>query len=88
MDFPYTHKQLLEQYFTAMQACDVQGMMACYHPKAFYDDPIFGPLRGDDIKDMWCMRMQDAKAGLIVSTYDIHTGTPPTTSVRATSVPK
>ena len=36
-----------------MDAHDGDAMAACYAPDARFEDPVFGPLTGDEAGDMW-----------------------------------
>lgn len=48
-------KSLIEQFYTAFAKADAAGMIACYHPDIEFEDPAFGPLKGEDACNMWRM---------------------------------
>lgn len=48
-------KDLIEQFYTAFAKADAEGMVACYHQDIEFEDPAFGPLKGDDARNMWRM---------------------------------
>jgi ketosteroid isomerase-like protein len=48
-------KALIEQFYTAFAKADAEGMVACYHKDIEFEDPAFGPLKGNDARNMWRM---------------------------------
>ncbi len=48
-------KALIEAFYTAFARADAAGMIACYHQDIEFEDPAFGPLKGDDARNMWRM---------------------------------
>lgn len=41
-------QDLINQFYTAFQQLDAEGMHACYHDDIEFWDPAFGKLKGDD----------------------------------------
>ncbi len=54
-------KSLIETFYTAFQKKDAATMISCYHNDIVFRDPVFGELKGDDVKAMWMMLCQNAK---------------------------
>ena len=55
-----TNQQLIETFYTALQQRDHAGMIACYHPRIHFSDPVFSDpvftdLQGSRAKAMWHM---------------------------------
>lgn len=53
---------LLARFYDAFARRDAETMAACYHDDVSFEDPVFGPLRGEDARDMWrmlCARGKD-----------------------------
>lgn len=50
-----------QQFYQAFQQQDAEGMIACYHPEATFEDPAFGPLQGEDLFWMWRMLCANAQ---------------------------
>ena len=45
-------------------------MVDCYHSNIEFHDPAFGPLKGEEAKNMWRMLLNRAK-DLEISYYDV-----------------
>lgn len=56
-----TNKQLIEQFYAAFQQRDHEGMIACYHPKVHFSDPVFSDLHGKQAMAMWHMLCERGK---------------------------
>lgn len=56
-----SHKQLIEEFYTAFQARDAAAMIACYHPEVRFSDPVFTDLRGARAGAMWEMLCDGGK---------------------------
>lgn len=52
---------LIERFYRAFDARDVEAMAACYHPDVVFEDPAFGELRGAQVVAMWRMLVARAK---------------------------
>ena len=47
-------KELIERFYTAFAAGDVETMASCYHEDARFSDPVFPDLDGkDEVMKMW-----------------------------------
>ncbi|HEY4072647.1 MAG TPA: nuclear transport factor 2 family protein [Herbaspirillum sp.] len=57
----HPNAQLIEVFYTAMQARDAETMAACYAPGVHFSDPVFTSLDGDQAADMWRMLLSRAK---------------------------
>jgi ketosteroid isomerase-like protein len=53
--------QVVERFYTAFQNLDYQTMNDCYSEDILFSDPVFGLLRGDDVRAMWEMLCKNAK---------------------------
>lgn len=54
-------KSLIKTFYSAFQKQDASTMISCYHNDVVFHDPIFGELKGDDVKAMWTMLCKNAK---------------------------
>jgi ketosteroid isomerase-like protein len=55
-------RSLIEEFYTAFSQLDHAGMNACYSEEIIFQDPVFGPLKGDQVRQMWeylCTRARD-----------------------------
>ena len=57
----HANAELISRFYSAFQKRDGQGMVACYHPKIEFYDPVFQALEGDRAKAMWLMLCERAK---------------------------
>ena len=55
------NEALITAFYTCFQRLDWRGMAACYHPEAFFYDPVFEDLQGARIAGMWEMLLGGAK---------------------------
>lgn len=53
--------QVIRRLYEAMDAHDGDTMAACYTPDAGFEDPVFGPLTGEQAGDMWRMLTSRSK---------------------------
>lgn len=51
----------IERFYSAFQKLDHAGMNACYSEDIVFSDPVFGLLRGNEVKAMWEMLCGNAK---------------------------
>lgn len=49
------NKEIIEAFYTAFAKADSQTMVSLYHDEIKFSDPAFGPLNGDQAKNMWRM---------------------------------
>ena len=67
-----SHADLITKFYRAFQKGDAQSMIDCYHSNIEFHDPAFGPLEGEEAKNMWKMLVSRAK-DLEISFYDVET---------------
>lgn len=53
------NKQLIEKFYASFAARDAEGMVSCYADDIEFEDPAFGPLKGNDAKNMWRMLLKN-----------------------------
>ncbi|MBS1759756.1 MAG: nuclear transport factor 2 family protein [Bacteroidetes bacterium] len=56
-----TNVQIIEQFYTAFQKLNDTTMNGCYSEDIVFSDPVFGLLRGLEVKAMWKMLCKSAK---------------------------
>ncbi len=54
------HKELIEHFYTCFARADAEGMAACYTDDVLFEDPAFGPLHGEQARNMWRMLINPA----------------------------
>jgi ketosteroid isomerase-like protein len=55
------NQQIIERFYSAFQKLDYRTMNDCYNEDILFSDPVFGMLRGDEVKAMWEMLCKNAK---------------------------
>lgn len=55
------HNKVIEDFYTAFQKKDWEGMQACYHQEIQFLDPVFPNLKGKEAKAMWHMLVTAGK---------------------------
>lgn len=55
------NRKLIEKFYTAFKQLDSAGMNNCYSDDIVFFDPVFGLLRGEEVKSMWAMLCKNAK---------------------------
>lgn len=53
-------KAIIEKLYTSLQHKDGEAMASCYHEDCIFQDPVFGDLKGEDVKAMWKMLCQNS----------------------------
>jgi len=61
------NKQLIEKFYQSFAVRDAEGMVSCYTDDIRFEDPAFGPLKGDDAKKMWRMLLKNPDIKVTVS---------------------
>lgn len=56
-----TNEQVISNFYTAFQHLDHKKMNECYSDDIVFFDPVFGLLRGNEVKYMWEMLCNNAK---------------------------
>lgn len=54
-------KEVIENFYSAFQEKDAEGMVAQYHDDVVFSDPAFGTLKGEHAKNMWRMLLKNSK---------------------------
>lgn len=52
---------LINNFYSSFQKLDPDGMNSCYRADIVFFDPVFGLLRGDEVKAMWTMLCRNAR---------------------------
>ena len=58
----HPNAELITRFYQAFQRLDTQAMVSCYAEDVQFSDPVFGPLHGIEVGDMWRMLAQRAQA--------------------------
>lgn len=53
-----TNTDIINKFYSSFAARDAEGMIACYADNISLSDPAFGPLHGNDAKNMWRMLLK------------------------------
>lgn len=56
-----TNVEIINRFYTAFQNLDAATMNSCYSEDIVFSDPVFGLLRGDEVRAMWEMLCKSAK---------------------------
>lgn len=65
-------EKVIEKFYTALNDCDGETMISCYHNDIVFKDPAFGLLKGKRAKAMWLMLCESQKGkGFKVEFSDI-----------------
>ena len=54
-------KEVLKGFYQAFANKDAEKMVTYYHPEIEFTDPAFGNLKGEHVKNMWRMLIQNGK---------------------------
>ena len=55
------NEQIIEEFYSGFAAANSDTMNSCYHHEVVFQDPVFGVLQSQDVRDMWEMLI--AKSG-------------------------
>ncbi|MDD3005255.1 nuclear transport factor 2 family protein [Flavobacterium sp.] len=66
------HEQIIEEFYSGFAASNAETMCSCYHPEIVFEDPVFGVLKGQDVKDMWEMLLKKSKGQLKITFANVH----------------
>ncbi|WP_026978659.1 nuclear transport factor 2 family protein [Flavobacterium tegetincola] len=58
------HEQIIEEFYSGFADANSTTMNSCYHKEATFEDPVFGLLEGDDVRDMWEMLIEKSQGQL------------------------
>ncbi len=53
--------ELINKFYSSFQKLDDNGMNSCYHNDIVFFDPVFGLLKGEEVKAMWKMLCKNAR---------------------------
>ena len=56
-----SNEEVITNFYSAFARRDHEAMNACYSDDIVFSDPVFGFLRGDEVKYMWEMLCTNAK---------------------------
>ena len=56
-----TNEQTIQIFYTAFQNLDHRTMNSCYSTDIVFSDPVFGVLKGEEVKAMWEMLCTNAR---------------------------
>ncbi|MFT4092271.1 MAG: nuclear transport factor 2 family protein [Niabella sp.] len=56
-----TNKQVVEKFYEAFGRKDFAAMNSCYAKDIIFSDPVFGLLKGDEVRAMWEMLCKSSK---------------------------
>ncbi len=48
-------REIIQKFYAAFQQLDYSSMNSCYTDDIVFSDPVFGLLRGDEVRSMWQM---------------------------------
>lgn len=54
-------KSIIENFYRAFDNLDAESMIDCYHKDIKFEDPAFGVLKGEKVKNMWRMLCHSQK---------------------------
>ncbi|HNA90845.1 MAG TPA: nuclear transport factor 2 family protein [Chitinophagaceae bacterium] len=55
------NEELITRFYSAFQKLDATTMNSCYSDDIIFSDPVFGLLKGEEVRAMWEMLCQNAK---------------------------
>lgn len=53
-----TNADIINKFYSSFATRDAEGMVSCYADDIRFEDPAFGPLQGNDAKNMWRMLLK------------------------------
>lgn len=66
-----SHTELIEIFYQSFSRGDAEGMVSCYHNDIQFQDPAFGVLKNEDVKNMWRMLLGRNKGNIHITFSDI-----------------
>ncbi len=55
------HEVIINKFYSSFQKLDHAGMNSCYSDDIVFFDPVFGLLKGNEVRSMWEMLCTNAK---------------------------
>lgn len=59
--------QIANQFYTAFAKGDAKTMASLYSDSIVFEDPVFGKLKGEEVKKMWQMLIERSKGNMKIS---------------------
>src|SRR5437868_2577887 len=56
-----SNEDIVNRFYSAFQRLDYKTMNACYADDIIFSDPVFGALKGEEVRAMWEMLCKNAK---------------------------
>ncbi len=60
------NEQIIEEFYSGFAVANSDTMNSCYHPEVVFEDPVFGILQSQDVKDMWEMLIKKSNGNIII----------------------
>lgn len=65
------NEQIIEEFYSGFAAANSSTMNSCYHPEVVFQDPVFGILQSDDVRDMWDMLIAKSGGNIAIKFSDV-----------------
>lgn len=59
-----SNEQIIASFYNAFAVGDAETMAALYHDQVTFNDPAFGTLQGEEVRNMWRMLLSRNKSGI------------------------
>lgn len=59
-----SNENLISKFYTAFANGNIKMMLECYHPQIHFEDPVFGPLKNEQVFTMWEMLLLKSKGNI------------------------
>lgn len=60
------NEQIIEEFYSGFAAANSDTMNSCYHPEVVFQDPVFGVLQSQDVRDMWEMLIAKSAGNIAI----------------------
>lgn len=68
----HSNTGLIQHFYQSFANGAIEDMVNCYDDSATFEDPAFGQLKGEDVRNMWRMLLESSKGQLKVTFDSIH----------------
>jgi len=58
------NEDIIKHLYNSFAKGDANGMISCYDSNIIFNDPVFGELKGGDVRNMWRMLLQKSDGNL------------------------
>jgi hypothetical protein len=58
---------IIHSFYDSFSKGNVEDMVSNYHPEVEFEDPAFGKLKGEEVKNMWRMLIKRSKGELLIT---------------------